>query len=208
MPRRKTAARIDLAGNESHDAWASGQRGVTTRIPLGSWARRVQGRESVAVAVNPAPARTRRRRRGVGVGAGALSGQEARDMRARARAWVRMHIGVTDTGLGPARIENGRRRRSLGRRHGWRRTRRPQLGTNTRGWKRRPVAKRALAGQEGGAPSSAFACARQPSTARPWRRGRQEWKLEVRRTRERERAGDGPRRRPRWGGSLRLEGLG
>jgi hypothetical protein len=107
MPTRKTAARIDLADDESLGAWSSGQHGVTTRIPLGCWARRAQGRESVVVAVNPA--RARRRRRGFGVGAGALSGQEARDVRARARAWVRMHVGVIDTGLGLARIENGRR---------------------------------------------------------------------------------------------------
>jgi hypothetical protein len=39
-----------------------------------------------------------------------------------------------------------------------------------RAWERRMVVKRALAGQEGGAPSSASACARQPATARPWRR--------------------------------------
>jgi hypothetical protein len=41
-----------------------------------------------------------------------------------------------------------------------------------RAWERRLVAKCALAGQEGGASSSAYACARQPATARPWRRGR------------------------------------
>jgi hypothetical protein len=52
-----------------------------------------------------------------------------------------------------------------------------------RAWKRRSVAKRALSGQEGGAPSSASACARQPATVRPWRRGRQECELEVRRKR-------------------------
>jgi hypothetical protein len=63
----------------------------------------------VVVVVNLAPARARRRQRGVGVGAGALSGQEARDVRVRARAWVPMCVGVIDTGLGPAQIENGRR---------------------------------------------------------------------------------------------------
>jgi hypothetical protein len=41
-----------------------------------------------------------------------------------------------------------------------------------RAWERRLVAKRALAGQKGGTPSSASACARQPATARPWRRRR------------------------------------
>jgi hypothetical protein len=41
-----------------------------------------------------------------------------------------------------------------------------------RAWERWLVAKRALAGQEGSAPSSASACARQPATARPWRRRR------------------------------------
>jgi hypothetical protein len=41
-----------------------------------------------------------------------------------------------------------------------------------RAWERWMVVKRALAGQEGGAPSSASACAWQPATARPWRRRR------------------------------------
>jgi hypothetical protein len=98
MPTRKAAARKDLAGDESHCAWVSGQHGATTRIPLGCWARRAQGRELVAVAVSPAPAPARRRRRGAGVGAGALSGQEARDVRVKARAWVRIRVGVIDTG--------------------------------------------------------------------------------------------------------------
>jgi hypothetical protein len=109
-----------------------------------------------------------------------------------------------------------------------------------RAWERRLVAKRTLAGQEGGAPSSAFACARQPVTARPWRAQAARWaswrsgaregpkaqphlqgygarvlgctpargrRGSHRRTHERERTGTA-RRRPRRGGSLRLEGLG
>jgi hypothetical protein len=69
MSTRKTAARKDLAGDESHGAWASGQHGATTWTPLGCWDRRAQGQELVAVAVSSAPARARRRRHGVGVGA-------------------------------------------------------------------------------------------------------------------------------------------
>jgi hypothetical protein len=67
------------------------------------------------------------------------------------------------------------------------------------------VAKRALAGEEGGAPSSASTCARQPSTARPWRRGRQECKLEVRRKRRGQRPSLASRAKARacWGARLR-----
>jgi hypothetical protein len=43
-------------------------------------------------------AATPARRRYSADGAGALSGQEARDVRARARAWVRMRVGASDTG--------------------------------------------------------------------------------------------------------------
>jgi hypothetical protein len=132
MPTRITAVRIDLAGDESHGAGASGQHGVSTRITLGCWARRAQGRESVAVAASPAPARARRLRRGVGVGAGALSDQEACDVRARARRGAHARRGDRH-GLRPGTDWKRAAWRSLGRRHGWRRTRRPQLGSNARG---------------------------------------------------------------------------
>jgi hypothetical protein len=55
------------------------------------------------------------------------------------------------------------------------------VGTNACAWKRRPVARRALADQEDGAPFSATACVKHPTTPRPWRRGRQERNLEARR---------------------------
>jgi hypothetical protein len=67
----------------------------------------VGGRRGEAVAC--VGAATSARRRYSVDGAGALSGQKARDVRARARAWVRMRVGVSDTGLGPALVENGRR---------------------------------------------------------------------------------------------------
>jgi hypothetical protein len=35
MPRKELAARDDLAGGESHDAWATGQNEASTRNPLG-----------------------------------------------------------------------------------------------------------------------------------------------------------------------------
>jgi hypothetical protein len=50
---------------------APGRPANTRRLlgtPLGSWARRAQGRELVTVAVRMAPVRARRRRHGVGVG--------------------------------------------------------------------------------------------------------------------------------------------
>jgi hypothetical protein len=70
MPTRITAARIDLAGDESHGAWASGQHGESTWTPLVCWSWRAQGRELVDVAVSPASARARRRRRGGGASVG------------------------------------------------------------------------------------------------------------------------------------------
>jgi hypothetical protein len=54
-------------------------------------------------------------------------------------------------------------------------------GTNACVWKRRPVARCALGDQEDGAPFSVTACAKHPTTARPWRRGQQERNLEARR---------------------------
>jgi hypothetical protein len=48
-----------------------------------------------------------------------------------------------------------------------------------RAWEWRLVAKHALAGQEGSAPSFVSACAREPATARPWRRRRRVCELEV-----------------------------
>jgi hypothetical protein len=35
MPRKELEARDDLAGGESHDAWATGQNEASTRNPLG-----------------------------------------------------------------------------------------------------------------------------------------------------------------------------
>jgi hypothetical protein len=112
MSTRETAARNDLAGDESNGAWASGQHGATTCNSfglLGSKGARmvVGGRRGEAVA--GVGAATSARRRYSADGAGALSVQEARDVRARARAWVHMRVGVSDTGLGPTLVENGRR---------------------------------------------------------------------------------------------------
>jgi hypothetical protein len=112
MSTRETAARNDLAGDESHGAWASGQHGATTWNSfglLGSKGARtvVGGRRGEAVAGVGAAMSAQRWYSADG--AGALSGQEARDVRARACAWVRMHVGVSDTGLGLALVENGRR---------------------------------------------------------------------------------------------------
>jgi hypothetical protein len=65
MPRRGTAARDDLAGGGLHDAWASGQNGVTSGKLLGCWARwgarpgRCPSREAIAGV--GAAASTRRR---------------------------------------------------------------------------------------------------------------------------------------------------
>jgi hypothetical protein len=53
------------------------------------------------------------------------------------------------------------------------------VGTNACVRKRRPVARRALVDQEDDAPSSATAYAKNPTTARPWRPGRQERILEA-----------------------------
>jgi hypothetical protein len=111
--------------------------------------------------------------------------EEARE---RARKGVRLGAYARRGARHGLRSGAGRRwaarrrpRRSSGRRHGWRRTRRPQSGANACVRKRRPLVRRALAGQEGGAPFSASACVKQPTTVRPWRRGRQERNLEVQR---------------------------
>jgi hypothetical protein len=112
MSTRETAARNDLAGDESHGAWVSDQHGAATWNSLGllvsKGARTVVGgrRGEVFAGVGAA---TSAWRWYSADGAGALSGQEARDVRARARAWVRMRVGVSDTELGSALVENGRR---------------------------------------------------------------------------------------------------
>jgi hypothetical protein len=108
------------------------------------------------------------------------------------------------SGAGRRWAARRRSRRSSGRRHGWRRTRRPQSGTNACVWKRRPVVKRALAGQEDDAPFSASTCAKQPTMARPWRRGRQERNLEVRRKKRGQRPSLASRVKVRacWGARL------
>jgi hypothetical protein len=197
----------------------------------------------VDVAVSPAPARARRRRRGVGVGAGipfwsggARRAREGERWGARARRGERH-------GLWPGTHWEQAVRRSLGRRHGWRRTRRPQLGSNARGnggrWRsaHSPVKRTALPPlrprARGNPPRRGHGGAGDRSTN--WRSGAREGpKAQPRiqgygarvlvctpargrrgshgrareRERECERAGNGPRRRPGRGGSLRLEGLG
>jgi hypothetical protein len=55
------------------------------------------------------------------------------------------------------------------------------VGTNACARKLRPAARRALGGQEDGALPPATACAKHPTTARPWRRGRKKHTLEARR---------------------------
>jgi hypothetical protein len=93
----------------------------------------------------------------------------AHDVHAKASAGVRVHGGVIDTGLARygVDIDGAATLRPA-----------PWVAADTtaaagleRAWERRLVAKRALAGQEGGASSFASACARQPATARLWRRG-------------------------------------
>jgi hypothetical protein len=94
----------------------------------------------------------------------------APDVCAKASAGVRVSGKVIDTGL--ARhgvVTNGA---AAFRPAPWVAADTAAAARLKRAWRRRSVTKRALAGQEGGACSSASACARQPATARPWRRGR------------------------------------
>jgi hypothetical protein len=129
MPTRTTTAWIDIAGDESHGAWASGQHGVSTRIPLGCWARRALGRGLVDVAVSPTPARARRRRRGVGVGAGTPCWSGGLQRACEDERWCARARRGDRHGLRPDTDWKQAAWRSLGRRHGWRQTRRSQLGS-------------------------------------------------------------------------------
>jgi hypothetical protein len=132
------------------------------------------------------------------------------NLRVRVCAWVRTVVGDERLGLrsGVCCKEAAWRRpwRSSGRLQGWRRTRQPQLGTNAR-----------VCGSDGrwrgvhsttkkdGAPSSATACTKQAPTERPWRRGRQERNIEVRRKKRGQRPSFTIRARARacWGARLR-----
>jgi hypothetical protein len=51
VPRKEMAVRDDLAGGESHDAWATGQNGASTRNPLGLLGSKGARPGVVAVAV-------------------------------------------------------------------------------------------------------------------------------------------------------------
>jgi hypothetical protein len=94
----------------------------------------------------------------------------ARDVHGKASAGVRVRGGVIDTGLAEHGVDTDG---AAALRPA------PWVAVDTAAadglkcaCKRRSVAEHALAGQEGGASSSTSACARQPATARPWRRGR------------------------------------
>jgi hypothetical protein len=89
---------------------------------------------------------------------------------AKASAGVRVRGGVIDTGLARHGVETDGA--AALRSAPWVAAVSTAAAGLEREWERRLVAKRALAGLEGGAPSSASACARQPAKARPWRRGR------------------------------------
>jgi hypothetical protein len=89
---------------------------------------------------------------------------------AKASAGVRVRGGLIDTGLAQHGVDTDGA--AALRPAPWVAADSTAAAGLERAWERRLVAKRALAGQEGGAPSSASARARQPATARPWRRGR------------------------------------
>jgi hypothetical protein len=85
MPTREMAARDDLAGGESHGAWATGHNGATTWNPLWLLGSKGARPELVAVAVRPSPVWARRRRRGGGVGDSSQCGNVRTCVRRRAR---------------------------------------------------------------------------------------------------------------------------
>jgi hypothetical protein len=185
MLLRATVTGHGLAGGEIPPRLASGLLTVAPRAPLGLLARR--GHAPKGDGVHDV------------VGAGAavvlarvpLSGHGAPDVRAKASAGVHVRGGVFDTGLARHGVDTNS---AAALRPA------PWVAADTtaavgleRVWERRLAAKRVLAGQEGGAPSSVSACARQPATARPWRRGRRgaSWRSGSR---------EGPKAQPRLRG--------
>jgi hypothetical protein len=166
MRLRVTAAGHGLAGGEIPQRLASGLLTVAPRAPLGLLVRRVTHQSATAFAAWSAPARALR-----WCWRGYLSPvRGARDVHVKARAGVRVHGGVIDTGLARHGVDtDGAAALMLAP---WVAADSTAAAGLVRTWERRLVAKRALAGQEGGAPSSASTCARQPVTARPWWRRR------------------------------------
>jgi hypothetical protein len=148
---------------------------------LGSKGRALRGdsrRGEVGTGVGAATSAWWRRSAG---GACALSRRGRVNACARACAWVRTCAGCARAQGAQHRLRFGAGRRgaarqsalrSTVRRHGRRWTRRPHSGASTRVRKRRPVVRRALAGQVGGAPFPALACVKRSTTGKPWRRGR------------------------------------
>jgi hypothetical protein len=94
----------------------------------------------------------------------------ARDVHVKASAGVRVRGGVIGTGLARHGVDTDGA--AALRPAPWVAADSTAVAGLVCAWDRQLVAKRALAGQEGGTPSSASACARQPATARPWRRRR------------------------------------
>jgi hypothetical protein len=91
-----------------------------------------------------------------------------RDVHVKASAGVRVRGGVIGTGLARHGVDTDGAAALMPA--PWVAADPTAVAGLVRAWERWLVVKHALASQEGGAPSSAFACARQPATARPWRR--------------------------------------
>jgi hypothetical protein len=166
MRLRVTAAGHGLAGGKIPQRLASGLLTVALRASLGLLARRVTHKRATTFAAWSAPARARR-----WCWCGYLSpARGVRDVHVKASAGVHVRGGVIGTGLARHGVDTDGA--AALRPAPWVAADSTAVAGLVRAWDRQLVAKRALAGQEGGAPSSASACARQPATARPWRRRR------------------------------------
>jgi hypothetical protein len=161
-----------------HGTWATGPFWLTSRDPprvagLEGTQPRKGGDRRGEVDAGAGTAASVRRRYAAGGRVPCLVGRPA-NLCARACAWVRTCVEVSDSGLGPALAVNRRRggdhdKAQAGSMGGGGQAIRSS-GTNACVWKRRPVARCALADQEDGAPFSVTACVKQTPTARPWRR--------------------------------------
>jgi hypothetical protein len=195
--RREAAARDDLAGGETPRCL--GDRRLRGNLKGPPWVVGLEGTRTRGWW----PSRRGRRRCGRGdIGAAAVLGRwcgcpfpvpRCVNTRVRACAGVR------------ACRANGTARLGVGRKGGDEAGNAAELepapwvaagkatavGISARARKLRPVARCALGDQESGAPSFATTCAKHPTTARPWRRGRQKCGGEARRKKK------GPKVQPR-----------
>jgi hypothetical protein len=107
---RDLTAQDVLADGEPHGAWATGPYWLTSRDPLESLGlKELNLGKEVTDAARSTLVRARRRRRyTIGGRVPSLVRRHA-NLRARACAWVRTRVEVSDSGLGPALAVNRRR---------------------------------------------------------------------------------------------------